>query len=118
MTDHTNEFEAEDIQNNKVISCISYLGILFFLPIVTAPQSKFGKFHANQSFGLLIVSVLLSFIGRFAQAFTFSIFRWMVAAVFGLASLGLFVVMIILMVYAGTGKAYSFPLLDKFQIFK
>ena len=47
MNDITQQFAPEDIQKNKVISALSYLGILFFLPLVAAPESRFGKFHAN-----------------------------------------------------------------------
>lgn len=49
MNDITQQFAPEDIQKNKVISALSYLGILFFLPLMAAPESRFGKFHANQS---------------------------------------------------------------------
>ena len=49
-------FEAEDIEKNKVIAAIAYL--LFFLPLITSPESKFGKFHANQGLLNLILYVL------------------------------------------------------------
>lgn len=59
---HTYEYDQSDIEQNKTISAICYLGILFFLPLVSCPTSKFGRFHANQSLVLFIVSLLISLL--------------------------------------------------------
>ena len=53
---------AGDIEKNKVVSALAYLGILFFLPLVAAPESKSGKFHANQSLVILLFSVAGSIV--------------------------------------------------------
>lgn len=62
INDRTNSFDRTDIDQNKVISALSYLGILFFLPLVACPNSKFGRFHANQGLILLICSVIGGFL--------------------------------------------------------
>ena len=64
-----------DIENNKIISGLSYLGILFFLPLVAAPNSRFGKFHANQSLVLLISSVCVQILS-YAFSFFYNILPW------------------------------------------
>ncbi len=46
---------AKEDQDNKVIFILSY--ILFFLPLISCPESKVGRFHANQGLVLLITSV-------------------------------------------------------------
>ena len=47
-----------DFSRKKAVCAIAYLfGILFFLPLILYPNDAFGKFHANQSLVLLIVSV-------------------------------------------------------------
>lgn len=53
----------ENLEEVKVISALAYLGVLFFLPLVVHPNSKFGKFHANQGLILLLFSVIGSFVG-------------------------------------------------------
>lgn len=53
---------SENLDDVKVMAALAYLGILFFLPLVTHPNSKFGKFHANQGLILLIFSVGGSFV--------------------------------------------------------
>lgn len=55
-------FDPADIEQNKVISALSYFAILFFLPLVAAPNSKFGRFHANQSLLLLIFCIITGIV--------------------------------------------------------
>ncbi len=35
--------------SERIISALSYLWILFFLPLLLIPNSGFGRFHANQA---------------------------------------------------------------------
>ena len=62
VEDRTAEFDTQDIQDAKVWSILAYFGILFFLPLVCAPQSRFGRFHANQGLVLLICSLALAVV--------------------------------------------------------
>ena len=66
--DRTSEFDAQDIEQNKGISALAYLGILFFLPLVACPGSKFGKFHANQGLLLFIVMITGNIAGSIISA--------------------------------------------------
>ncbi len=52
--------KSEDLQQVKVMAALAYFGILFFLPLVTNPDSSFGKFHANQGLLLLLLNVVVS----------------------------------------------------------
>jgi len=46
--------ESKDIKENKIITILSYLGILFIVPLLLKPNSKFAKFHAKQGLVLTI----------------------------------------------------------------
>lgn len=63
ITDTTSSYDKNDIEKNKVLCAVSYISILFFLPLVACPESRFGKFHANQALILLIASVILGAAG-------------------------------------------------------
>lgn len=63
ITDTTSSYDKADIEKNKVLCAVSYISILFFLPLVACPESRFGKFHANQALILLIASIILSVAG-------------------------------------------------------
>ena len=67
--DNSSMYDTQDIQDNKIWSALSYLGVLFFLPrVVNGGSSKFGRFHANQAVILLIADliggVLSSLLGK------------------------------------------------------
>ncbi|HWS30019.1 MAG TPA: hypothetical protein VN512_07870 [Clostridia bacterium] len=55
-------FDAEDIQNNKGVAAVANIPILFWLPLVTAKDSAFAKFYANQGLLFLIASIILPFL--------------------------------------------------------
>ena len=46
MQEQTGAFEQADIDNNKTMAGLAY--IIFFLPLLVCPQSKYARFHANQ----------------------------------------------------------------------
>jgi uncharacterized membrane protein len=51
----------QDVENNKVVAALSYVWILFLIPLLGKKDSKFCQFHAKQ--GLILF--LLSFITWF-----------------------------------------------------
>lgn len=51
-------YDPRDVESTKVVCAISYIGILFFVPLLAYPDSRFAKFHANQALILLIFSVI------------------------------------------------------------
>ena len=44
----------KDIEENKTITILSYLGILFVIPMLLKPKSEFVKFHVKQGLVLTI----------------------------------------------------------------
>lgn len=64
--------EYADAQKNKSLSVLAYFGILFFVPLLAAPGSKFARFHANQGLVFLITTIVLgaanSLLGQLFRA--------------------------------------------------
>ena len=52
----------DDAQQNKVVYALTYIPILFFLPLLAVQGSPIGKFHANQSLLLLFTSIALNIV--------------------------------------------------------
>lgn len=50
---------AGDIDDNKALAILSYIGILFLVPMLAAPKSQFAQYHAKQGMILFITSVIL-----------------------------------------------------------
>lgn len=47
--------------SDRAIAALAY--IIFFLPLLAAPESKFGKYHANQGLLLLIFAITINVVG-------------------------------------------------------
>lgn len=106
--DKTIEHDAQDIEENKTIAGLAYL--IFFLPLIATPDSKFAKFHANQGLILFILAVagniilgMIPFIG------------WLLIPIFTLFVL---VLGIIGLMNGLNGKSKELPLIGKFRIIK
>ncbi|WP_313340368.1 hypothetical protein [Sedimentibacter sp.] len=74
------EFDLQDIEKNKTMAGLAY--IIFFLPLIACPDSKFGKFHANQALLLLLVGIIGNIILGFIP-----IIGWILLPVFAIAIL-------------------------------
>ena len=103
-----NIYTPEDIEKNKTMAGLAYL--LFFLPLITCPESGYAKFHANQSLLLWIVGVAGTVILGIIP-----IIGWVLIPVFGLA---VFALAILGLVNGFGGKAKRLPLIGKFDILK
>ena len=71
----------------KVMSALAYLWILFFLPLVVCPDSKFGRYHANQGLVLLLAAVVVNVIG--AVLSLIPAVGWILQLILNVAMLGL-----------------------------
>ena|ERR1051325_11547587 len=52
----------KDVEDNKVMAALSYLGILFLVPLLAAKNSKFAQFHAKQGMVMFVVDVVVSMV--------------------------------------------------------
>ncbi len=117
--DHTNQFNnsqpasestftADDINTNKTIAGLAYF--IFFLPLLASPDSKYGRFHANQALLLFIAgiagNIMLGLI---------PIIGWALTPLYGLVIL----VLGIMGLLAGFGgKAKQLPIIGGISIIK
>ena len=86
--------------------------ILFFLPLVACPESRFGRFHANQGLILLLVSIVGGIVLGIIP-----IIGWIIMPIFYIAVM----VLAIMGLVAGlNGQAKKLPLISKlkFKIIK
>lgn len=55
----------KDIEENKAITFLSYLGILALVPLLAKKDSKFAQFHAKQGLVLFVGWFVIAWIGGF-----------------------------------------------------
>ncbi|BAL80580.1 hypothetical protein [Caldisericum exile] len=59
------KFDIEDINKNRYVAAISYVSILFILPLLLVKDSPFVKEHTKQGFVLFLFEILGSIIYYF-----------------------------------------------------
>ena len=119
--DTTSTYTASDIQQNKVMAVLSYLGILVLIPLFAAKDSPFARFHALQGINLFILEIafgIVSFIITLIFAFISGILSTIWGLISWLVSLAFFVLVVIGLVNAAQGKAKELPLIGSIRIIK
>ena len=115
--DTTNEYDPQDIEKNKVMAILAYLGILVLVPLFGAKESRFARFHTNQGLILCIVGIALYIIVRILLAIS-----WKLAAIVGvflwIIEIAIFILAIIGIINAAKGRAKELPLIGKYRILK
>lgn len=113
--DRTKQFDSTDIAGNKTAAAFSYLGVFVLVPLFTAKDSEFARFHANQGLALLLAGVAYNIIAGILTAAFLSISWRLYPAVKILQLLGLIfpVFMLIGICNAINGKAKELPIIGK-----
>ena len=127
--DKTKDYDKKDIETNKIIAILSYIGPLCFVPYFVSKESKFAMFHAKQGLNLFVFEAIIGTVSYFsALAFqmskicgtfgckTFTPFWITVPLDFIQVILG--VISLIGLIYACQGKAKELPILNKIKIIK
>lgn len=98
-------YSQDDIANNKVYAVLSYISILFLVPMIGAKNSPYAKFHANQGLLLFIVNLIIDFASGFIEYF-------------GILKIATLIFMIMGIVNAAKGKTERLPIFGKFDLYK
>lgn len=113
--DTTKDYDNSDIESNKVMAVLAYIGILVLVPILAAKNSKYARFHANQGLVLFIAEIIYNFVSAIIRA----ILPLAVVNILLLVISALFLVLSIIgIVNAATGKAKELPVIGKIRIIK
>lgn len=111
--DYTATMDPNDIAQNKFMAVLAYIGILFLVPLLAAPNSPYARFHANQGLVLFIVDIVVGVLNVILG------FIPVVGSIIGgLLGLAIFVFWILGIVNAASGKAKELPLIGKIRILK
>lgn len=101
-------FDPADIENNKGMAIVAY--ILFFVPLLAAPNSPFAKYHANQGLTLFLTCVALNIVLGIIP-----IIGWLLLPI---ANLGCLALAVLGIVVAAQGGAKPLPIIGKYTLMK
>ncbi|KJS20893.1 MAG: membrane protein [Clostridiaceae bacterium BRH_c20a] len=84
--------------------------LIFFLPLIVCPESKYAKFHANQGLLLFIVAI----VGNIVLGMI-PIIGWMIMPLY---AIGILIIGIMGLINGFGGKAKRLPIFGKYNILK
>jgi len=104
---------VKDIEENKAITFLSYLGILALVPLLVKRDSQFAQFHAKQ--GIVLA------VAWFAAAWIANVIPFIgILIISPIVMIGGIALMIIGLVNVGKGETKKLPIIgdiaDKFNI--
>jgi uncharacterized membrane protein len=110
------EVSADDAETNKIFGILAYLSILCLIPIITAKDSPFAKYHANQGFVLFLAEVATIIV---TSAFVFIPFIGFIVYFLHLILLLVFTgVSILGIINAAAGKCVPLPVIGGIKLLK
>lgn len=108
--------DAADIEKNKVMAVLAYIGLLFLVPLLAAPESRFARYHTNQGIVLFLATIALG------GASTLLMFIPFVGCVVSFVPFvvggGAIVLMVLGIINAASGLYKPLPLIGHFQLMK
>lgn len=115
--DTTSQFDPQDINNNKGMSVLAYIGFLFLVPLLACPNSKFARYHTNQGLVLFLLEFALGVVTGILGIIPIAglIIVGLLSAVGGIFTL---VLMIMGIINAAQGQAKELPLIGKITLLK
>ncbi len=118
-------FSPNDVQQNKSMGILAYIGILVLIPLFSAPTSPFARYHANQGLALAICEVAYGIlVGILSAIFTSMIFTvgygiWSVlTTILSLGWLAFLALSIIGIMNASKGEMKPLPVIGGIKILK
>ena len=120
-------FNPADVQENKVMGVLAYIGLLVLIPIFAAKDSEYARFHSKQGTKLCVLAIAYGIATLIINLIVGAIFRpthylfvyvpnpvaSFVATVLGLASIFFLVLAIIGIVNACQGERKELPVINK-----
>ena len=116
MPDSTSQFDPADIQANKTMGILAYIGFLVLVPIFSAKESRFAKFHANQGLALFIVELAIGVLNTIS--WYIPLIGGIIRIVLSLVSLAVLIVAIMGILAASKGEAKKMPIIGNITILK
>ncbi|MDL2288537.1 DUF4870 domain-containing protein [Oscillospiraceae bacterium OttesenSCG-928-F05] len=99
---------------------LAYIGPLFLVPLLAAPNSAFARYHANQGLVLFIVEAIYSIVMSVVITLIgwIPVVGWIVSIVLSLLSLVFIILAIIGIIAAAKGEMKPLPVIGGISILK
>jgi uncharacterized membrane protein len=96
--------DPADVEKNKGMAILAY--IVFFIPLLTAKDSQFAMFHANQGLWLFIIGLAFYFVVSLVTLGCGTLFAWIPWLVY----------IVLGIINASRGEMKPLPLFDRLPV--
>lgn len=100
-------FDKKDIDDNKILAALSYIGILCLIPLLVKKDSKFCQEHGKQGFVLFLAELVVYAIGMVP------VIGWFLLGPIG--SIATLIVSIIGIIKVLQGEFWEIPLIGHYR---
>lgn len=113
------ELDPEDVNKNKPMAILAYLGLLFIVPLLVAKESPFAKYHTNQGLILFIAGFILMIACTIVAAVISALpFIGVVATIFWPAGYAVWLVFAVIgILNAAKGEKKPLPYIGHYTIY-
>lgn len=101
------KFDPKDVEDNKILAAISYIGLLSVVVFLVAKKSPFAQEHAKQGVVLFVVELLVYVLGLLP------LIGWFIIGPIG--SLVCLIVSVVGFIKALQGTFWEIPLIGSFR---
>ena len=132
--DTTSDYDKKDIEDNRGLAMISYLGPLALIPFLVSKDSKFVNYHAKQGLNLFVFELIIGISSYFLTSIiqipkmctlwgetTYEcgvITPWWITLPISLMEVFTFALAVVGFIWAYQGKAKELPILGKLKVIK
>ena len=118
--DYSSQMDPNDVNDNKAMAVLAYLGLLVFIPIFAAPQSRFARYHSSQGLTLFIFEAVYSLIMTILSKTVglIPVFGKITVAICGFIGIVWLVLSICGIVNAVNGRAKDLPVIGNIRFIK
>lgn len=100
-----NENKNKDIEDNKILAIIGYIGLLCLVPLLLKKESPYAQYHGKQGLVLLIVWVVVNMVA------IVPILGWLVM-IFG--NILCVILMLVGILHAANGEMKELPVIGEY----
>ena len=113
MIDETYRFDPNDINATKSLAWLSYLWVLFLIPMLVNTNSPYTKFHVNQGIVLLILTIIANVV-----CVVLNFIPAIGTLIAGLVQLSLVALIVVGIINVAQGKAKRLPIIGNIELYK
>jgi uncharacterized membrane protein len=111
---------AEDAETNRIMGVIAYLPLLFLVTLVSAKDSPFARYHANQGAAVTLLVLAIVILHAVVDSF-FSVLPWFfyyLSVIIGLFFIAPLLLTIYGIINAAAGKCVPLPVIGGLKLIK